>query len=342
MMASTSDIHPWVAAGRDGVRFATLRFPVADRGWLRDEMQYLETAGFDAVFFPDHPMLWPDPWISLAAAADATTTLRLGSLVTCAAYRHPAVLARAVADLDGLSAGRAVLGLGSGDMPWEFDMLGLTYGSAPARRELLAQTLQIVLPLLRGDTVSTDGAGFAVRNATLPGLPVQESGVPVIVAGGSRGTLWLAAEHADALNIGPVAWAGGAYSADDATDKFTLLDQLCTDRGRSTRSVLRTGLLGLSLASTTEKAQAVIDAIQPDFRDFLRGFYFAGTPDDAVRYLDTLIASGYQYLAPVTADLFTGSRAMTDLLVREVLPRVDRTPSRIDADVVAAGAPLRP
>jgi alkanesulfonate monooxygenase SsuD/methylene tetrahydromethanopterin reductase-like flavin-dependent oxidoreductase (luciferase family) len=338
MTVPTNDVHPWVAASDDGVRFATFRFPVADRGWVRDEMQYLETAGFDAVFFPDHPLLWADPWISLAAAADATTTLRLGSLVSCVAYRHPAVLARAVADVDGLSGGRAVLGLGSGDMPWEFDMLGLTYGTASARRELLAQTLRVLPALLHGEIVSADGHGFGLRNATLPGNPVQQSGVPIIVAGGSRGTLRLAAEHANAINIGPVAWAGGAYSTGDAEDKFTLLDHACRNAGRSRRSVLRTGFLGLSLAATTEEAQSVVDAVPADFRDFLRGFYFAGTPDETVRYLDALIASGYQYLAPVTADLFTGSRVMTDLLVREVLPRVNRTPSPSAAAIEAVAS----
>ena len=52
------------------------RVPVPDLGLMRDEMQYLENAGFDSVFFPDHPMLFLDPWVSLAGVADATTTIR--------------------------------------------------------------------------------------------------------------------------------------------------------------------------------------------------------------------------------------------------------------------------
>jgi alkanesulfonate monooxygenase SsuD/methylene tetrahydromethanopterin reductase-like flavin-dependent oxidoreductase (luciferase family) len=175
--------------------------PVPDLGLMRDEMQYLESAGFDSVFFPDHPMLFPDPWVSLAGVADATTTLRLGALVSCVAYRHPAMLARAVADVDRMSNGRALLGMGSGDMAWEFDMLGLTYGPPAPRRELLKQTLQVVPSLLRGEPVTAEGPGFALRNTVLPAPAVQQPGVPIIVAGGSRGTLRLAAAHADALNM---------------------------------------------------------------------------------------------------------------------------------------------
>jgi alkanesulfonate monooxygenase SsuD/methylene tetrahydromethanopterin reductase-like flavin-dependent oxidoreductase (luciferase family) len=324
MTTSTRPLHPWVTAGADRVRFGMCRAAVPDLGFMRDDVQYLEGAGFDSVFLPDHPMLFPDPWVSLAGVAGATTTIRLGALVSCVAYRHPAMLARAVADVDCMSGGRALLGMGSGDMPWEFDMLGLNYGTAPSRRDLLDQTLRVMPALLRGEPVTAETPGFALRNTVLPAPAVQQPGVPIIVAGGSRGTLRLAAEHADALNIGPAAWAGGAYSTDDVEDRFTVLDDLCSDVGRGPGSVLRTGLLGLSIASTGDEAQAVVDAIPPEFREFFRGFFFAGTPDDTVNYLNSIIGTGYQYLVFITADLFTGSRDMTERLLADVLPAVRR------------------
>jgi alkanesulfonate monooxygenase len=279
-------------------------------------------------------MLLPDPWVSLAGVVDATTTIRLGALVSCVAYRHPAMLARAVADVDCMSGGRVILGVGSGDMPWEFDMLGLTYGSAPPRRELLDQTLRVLPSLLRGEPVTAEGRGFALRNAVLPAPAVQQPRVPIIVAGGSRGTLRLAAEHADAINIGPAVWAGGAYSTDDAGDRFGVLDDLCSRFGREPGSVLRTGFLGLSIASTSGEAQAAVDAIPPELREFFHGFFFAGTPDEAVHYLDSVIGSGYQYLVFFTADVFSGGREMIDLLLAEVLPRVQRD-IRTDSSVKA-------
>ena len=324
--------HPWIAAGADRVRFGMFRFPVLDPKLLRDELQYLETAGFDSVFLPDHPTLFPDPWMNLAGAADATTTIRLGTLVSCVAYRHPAMLARVVADVDRVSGGRAVLGMGSGDMPGEFDMLGLTWGTAAPRRELLEQTLRVMPSLLTGEPVTADGRGFVLRDTALGAPAVQQPFVPIVVAGGSRGTLRLAAQYADALNIGPAAWAGGAYSTDEVQDRFTVLDDFCADLGRSPDSVLRTGLIGLSIAATTDAAQAAVDAIPSDFRDFFRGFFFAGTPDDTARYLGRVIDSGYQYLVFLTADLLSGSREMTERLRADVLPQV-QTRTRVTAEV---------
>jgi hypothetical protein len=98
--------------------------------------------------------------------------------------------------------------------------------------------------------------------------------------------------------------------------------------------VLRTGLLGLSIASTSGEAQAVVDAIPPGFREFFRGFFFAGTPDDTVHYLNSIIGSGYQYLVFFTADQFTRSRDMTNRLLADVLPQVQRdirTEARVNA-----------
>lgn len=177
--------------------------------------------------------------------------------------------------------------------------------------------------LLRGEPVTAQAREFALRNTVLPAPPVQQPHIPIIVAGGSRGTLRLAAEHADALNIGPAAWAGGAYSTNDVEDRFTVLDDLCTSRGRGTGSVLRTGLLGLSIASTSREAQAIVEAIPQEFRDFFRGFFFAGTSDDnTVNYLKNVIGPGYQYLVFLTADLFTGGQEMTNRLVADVLPQI--------------------
>ena len=68
MTASTRVPHPWVAAGTDRVRFGVFRAPVPDLGLMRDEMQYLESSGFDSVFLPDHPMLFPDPWVPAGVA----------------------------------------------------------------------------------------------------------------------------------------------------------------------------------------------------------------------------------------------------------------------------------
>jgi alkanesulfonate monooxygenase SsuD/methylene tetrahydromethanopterin reductase-like flavin-dependent oxidoreductase (luciferase family) len=319
--AWTRPAHPWVVGGAADVRFGMFRSPVPDPQLMRREVRYLEDLGFDGIFLPDHPAMYADPWVTLASVADATTNLRLGA-VSCVAYRHPAMLARVVADVDRISGGRAILALGSGDVPWEFGMLGKTYGAVRSRRALLEQVLQVMPSLLRGEPVTAKTDSFELHNTVLPMVAVQEPAVPILVAGGSRGTLQLVAQHADACNIGPASWAGGAYTSADITDRFDLLDGFCATSGRTPDSVLRTGIFGLSVAPTADEALAAVEAIPADFRSFLGAFFFAGTPQDTARYLDALVDSGFRYLIFFMADLVSGSRAMTDRLVSEVLPRL--------------------
>jgi alkanesulfonate monooxygenase SsuD/methylene tetrahydromethanopterin reductase-like flavin-dependent oxidoreductase (luciferase family) len=323
MSESRRPVHPWVAAGSEQVRFAVTSGLIPDHRLMRDEIRYLEGLGFDAVFLPDHPLaVMGDPWLTLAGCVDATTSIRLGVMVSCVAYRHPAMLARAAADVDRMSDGRAILGLGSGDMPHEFAMLGLDWGTPRTRRERLEQTLHVMPKLLRGEPVTYEGTGFALHDAALPMPAVQEPHVPIVVAGGSRGSLQLAAEHADAVNLGAVAWAGGAFSTDDVSAKLATLDQFCASSSRAPDSVLRTGFVGLSIARTTDEARARLEQVPPEFRGFFSGLFFAGNPDDVGVYLQKMISAGYQYLVFLTVDLFAGSRVMTELLVSEVLPQL--------------------
>ena len=246
-------------------------------------------------------------------------------MVSCAAYRHPGMLARAVADVDRLSQGRVVLGIGSGDMPHEFAMLGLDWGTPRGRRDRLEQTLHVVPALLRGERVSFDGDGFALREATLPLPAVQQPHVPIIVAGGSRGALRLAAEHADAANIGPASFAGGAYTTDDITNRLASLDELCSARGRDPASVLRTAFIGVSIAPTSTQAKDHLERVPPEAREMFRGFFFAGDPAETVDFLQHYVDAGYRYLIFFTTDVFVLRSEMIELLATDVIPRLHTT-----------------
>src|SRR4051794_6565808 len=118
--------HPWVADADRGVRFGVLLTGAKglegpgglEHGWLihRDPIgatletaRYAEELGFDAVFVPETPRLFPDPLVMLAAMAMQTSRIRLGSLVIVPAFRHPSLLARQTADVDRLSNGRLIL-----------------------------------------------------------------------------------------------------------------------------------------------------------------------------------------------------------------------------------------
>ena len=116
--------HPWVTAGADRARFGIVKGPVEDWRALAEFVPHLEAFGFDSYWLSDHPMFSVDCWTTLAAVAATTQRIRLGSQVSCVYYRNPALLAGIVADVDRISAGRLVLGLGIGDLPDEFTQLG--------------------------------------------------------------------------------------------------------------------------------------------------------------------------------------------------------------------------
>src|SRR5690349_2055787 len=111
-------IHPWVEQFQHTIGFGLQPVPrpedPAPSRRLLDLAVLAEHLGYDAFFLGDHPGYMPDPWLHLSAAAMRTQRIRLGSVVLCAAYRLPLVTARLGADLDRLSGGRFILGLGHG------------------------------------------------------------------------------------------------------------------------------------------------------------------------------------------------------------------------------------
>ncbi len=145
-----------------------------------------EDAGWDGVFLWDHVQWAPgvaplDPWVLLGAMAQATTRLRLGTLVTPLSRRRPHVVAKHLVTLDHLSRGRAVLGVGLGE-PVDLDFADLGEEADPkVRGAMLDEALAVVDALLRGPTDHA-GAHYRVR-ADLRPRPLQHPRPPVWVAG---------------------------------------------------------------------------------------------------------------------------------------------------------------
>lgn len=137
-------VHPWVAEGQHRVRFAIVGAFIKDWPRRLAFVQRAEELGYDAYWANDHPTRSVDCWTTLAALAMATRTIRLVSLVSCIYYRSPALLAWQAADVDRLSGGRLVLGLGIGDDTQEFAQLQLRFPPIRERQEALEETLRIV------------------------------------------------------------------------------------------------------------------------------------------------------------------------------------------------------
>lgn len=176
------------------------RFGVMTRGLAISEVaRKAEDLGYTSLSMPDHfgEQLAPGP--ALAVAAAVTTRLRLAPLVWCNDFRHPAVLAKEVATLDVLSGGRVELGLGAGWMKSDYQQSGIVMDSAAIRIQRLAEALQVVRGLLGKGPCQFRGRFYDVDMQGMP-KPVQAR-LPVMIGGGGRKMLKLAAREADIVGI---------------------------------------------------------------------------------------------------------------------------------------------
>lgn len=177
-------------------------------GELRSLWTRIEALGFDWISIWDHlyagDLTGPHSHEAVAmhaALALCTERVRCGSLVYCAAFRHPAVLANAACTIDHLSGGRAELGLGAGWAEPEFRAYGFPFPPPRGRADLLEESARCVTALLREDVADFDGRHFRLEAARCEPKPLQPRLPFWIGGGGERRTLRLAAELADGWNV---------------------------------------------------------------------------------------------------------------------------------------------
>ena len=192
----------------------------------------VEELGYATLLIPDRMNVGSlAPTAALAVAASVTTSLRVGSYVFCNGYRHPVLLAREVATLDLLSDGRFEPGLGTGVSSSEFQQLGIPYGSAGARVEHLAETLQIMKRLFTEETVSFSGKYYTITEMKGYPRPAQKPHPPILVAGAGERMLKLAAREADIIAIGSKITAQGVDPADATLEqKIAWIKEAAGDR----------------------------------------------------------------------------------------------------------------
>jgi F420-dependent oxidoreductase-like protein len=204
-----------------------------------------------------------------AALAMTTSTVRCGSLVYCAGYRHPAVLAKSIATIDNFSGGRVTLGLGAGWHQGEFDAYGIPFPSAPVRLRQLEEQLQCIRALFTEEVVDFDGEFYRLRAARCVPKPDQRR-LPIWVGGqGERVTLKLVARHADGWNVPFV-------SGDTFRHKIGVLEAHCADAGRDAADITRS--LNLALAWRDEDLRAQFG----NTAEFVRGSVLTGSTQEVV------------------------------------------------------------
>jgi probable F420-dependent oxidoreductase len=177
-----------------------------------------ESSGFSTITVADHLVDGCiSPFTALAFAAEATTTLRLGTLVLNNDLRHPVLVARELLTLDAFSGGRIELGLGAGHGFPEYEAIGVSFDRASTRVARLGEAVQILDGLLRGGAVTFSGDHYRVEGHRAWPPPVQRPRPPILVGGNGRGLVRMAAERADVVGLSGT----GRTKADGLTHEAT-------------------------------------------------------------------------------------------------------------------------
>ena len=200
-----------------------------------DDIEVFESGWTFDHFYP----IWSDSggdclegWVTLAALAQATRRLRLGTLVTGIHYRHPAVLANMAATLDIVSNGRLELGLGAGWNEEESGAYGIDLGSPRQRSDRFEEACAVIVGLLSDETTTFKGAYFELSDARCNPKPVQRPHPPICIGGsGEQRTLRTAARFAQHWNF-----VGGTPA--ELAGKLEVLHRHCADVGRDPDEIL--------------------------------------------------------------------------------------------------------
>jgi F420-dependent oxidoreductase-like protein len=298
---------------RTGVRFGlhVSAFPWDDlAGGLREVATGAEAAGFDSIWVMDHvrqipqvgrdwdPML--ETYTALAWLAAATTSLRLGALVTPVTFRNVGLLAKTIATLDVLSGGRATCGLGLGWYEREHEGYGWDLPPVGERYDLLEDALEALPKLWGPGSKPYEGRRLQVPDTTCYPRPLQEH-VPLLLGGGGeRRTLRLAARHADAINV--------MGNADVVRHKVEVLHQHLEAEQRSPDAVTVTHLAPTLVAGDGRDLHALVERLRPrrTAPDAYRRQVNAGTVDDQVDRVHELADAGVDEVIVSLPDLGEG------------------------------------
>ena len=254
-------------------------------GWtnLRAMAIAADEHGLDSVWGADHLIFRDDGetegihecWTVLTAVAAVTSFVEIGPLVLALPFRNPALTAKMAAELDEVSGGRLILGLGCGWHEPEFDAFGYPFDHRVSRFE---EGMQIVAPLVREGRVSFEGRYHRAINAEIRPPMVRKGGPPILIAGKQPRMLKLVVEHADQWNA---AWYGHPEKADELRTRLANLRAALDEAGRDPASLAIT--VGIFVAFDDADGDIPDRAIRGSVADV--GAALAGYADLGVSHL---------------------------------------------------------
>ena len=258
---------------------------------IRHFAEYAESLGFQSLWVFDHlynghgdetPTEIHEAWSILTALAAVTSRVELGQLVTCASFRNPGLLAKMATTVDEISSARLTLGLGAGWYDREYHDFGYPIDHRASR---FAESLDIILPLLRGETVTLDGRFHQARDAVL--VPTPSRRIPVLIAGQGPRMRRMVAEHADAWNT---CW----YAAPDErlTTRLAEMRSSLDEVSREHASLRWT----VGVTATHEEDLAYAEALE-GFADLGIDDLIVSTGSASLATLDRLAKLGSRWLS---------------------------------------------
>ncbi len=282
-----------------------------------------EECGYSAIFRSDHFLAFAgdglpgptDAWTTLAGLARETSTIRLGTLVSSATFRHPGVLAVQVAQVDQMSGGRVELGLGAGWHEGEHLALGLDFPPVGERFDRLEEQLTVITGLWSTPVGSRfDFAGEHYTLVDSPALPKPlQPKVPVLIGGaGAKRTPALAARFASEFNL-PFASVGAAR------EQFARVRAACAEVGRDADELTYSAALTLCCGRDEAQLATRAAAIGTDLAE-LRATGAGGTPAEVVDTIGRYAEAGAQRIYLQVMDL--ADLDHLDLVASQVVPQL--------------------
>jgi alkanesulfonate monooxygenase SsuD/methylene tetrahydromethanopterin reductase-like flavin-dependent oxidoreductase (luciferase family) len=249
------------------VRGRQLHFGVHMQGQRTDWADYLGTVrvveelGYGSIWTFDHLLPFSgdvdgpcfETLTTLGALAVATNTVRLGALVNGVVYRHPAILAKAAAQVDQMTGGRLEFSLGAGWAAKEFRTYGLEFPSLAERYARVEETMQLMKLLWSEPRSTFHGQYYHVDDAPCEPKPVQRPHPPITVGGTGQGALRVAARHADRLNV--------IASPEKCAELITVLGGMRQEMGLNCDDIEYSVHTTLALAPTRDAAESYANSV---------------------------------------------------------------------------------
>ena len=294
-----------------------------------------EDLGFESLFRSDHFFSLSGPhdrdaletFISFVLVAEESSRIRFGPLVSSMTFRHPSLLARMAAQIDLLSGGRFILGMGAGWNVPEHEAFGLPFPPVRERMDRLEEGIQVVRALWGDGPVSFDGRYYQLRDAECFPKPAQ-SPAPILVGGsGEKRTLRIVAKYAD-------EWNAVGQTVEGYRHKNEVLLGHCEAVGRDASTIRRSMMCGFVIGRDEDGVRAHLGRIgealplltRGDPGDVLEGLrnrgWLVGTTSEVVEQIKEREELGIQRIMlqhHAQADFDT-----LELIAKDVLPQVQR------------------